>query len=281
MPVFTLPKSSHPDFAVPGVKPKGPVEIDWGAPSSAGLVQLVLDENIDLRNKVKGSQLDLVDVTFERGNIDFAAGASGDRNSRIEYGDAVGTLPIVDVFTHETVIETRSYVSLAGYWGAGTYDGAINPGNGSIRALISFSNNIYFFGGSADWNTGIAWSTLIDGNPHSIIFTSNGTNIYLYVDGEQKASTTTPAFVEYDSGSTYKIGAGHSSMATDGDFVFYKGAMYDRFMSEGEAELLGSEPYRSVLKPAIPLTYFVPAAAPAGGNEPLFYHHQRMLSRCS
>ena len=22
-------------------------------------------------------------------------------------------------------------------------------------------------------------------------------------------------------------------------------------------------------------------AAPAGGNEPLFYHHQRMLSRCS
>jgi len=28
MPVFTLPKSSHPDFALPNVKPRGPIQID-------------------------------------------------------------------------------------------------------------------------------------------------------------------------------------------------------------------------------------------------------------
>jgi len=36
-----------------------------------------------------------------------------------------------------------------------------------------------------------------------------------------------------------------------------------------------------VINPTAQILQFPPPAAPAGGNEPLFYHHQRMLSRCS
>ena len=38
MSVFELPLVAHPDFAIPGVKPKGEVEIDWNHPLTQGLV---------------------------------------------------------------------------------------------------------------------------------------------------------------------------------------------------------------------------------------------------
>lgn len=91
-------------------------------------------------------------------------------------------------FTHRT----RSYVSLAQYFGFG---GAL-PATGSDgvgRNTLSYSDNYYFWGyNTADFNTGVTFHT--DGVPHRVVWVGVGgvsqTSISLYVDGVLRAAAS-------------------------------------------------------------------------------------------
>ena len=272
---FELPKSHHPDFALPNVKPKGPVEIDWDKTINSKLLSCVLDSDIDLRTGTIGTTYE--DATRIRNDISFNAGGDG---SRVEYG--LGSLTDKDVFTFESIITIRASKSLIIYWGLGEYTGDNNPSGGKQRAILDFNGRIYFWDATTAWDTAYDVSNLTDGRPHQLTFVSDGTNLYFYVDGIEKANTTTPASLgNMDGTQTFKAGGAHISATTSGDFDFHLGLFWDRALSLGETQERADQWYSSILAPAIPLTYFVPGAAAAGGNEPLFYHHQRMLSRCS
>ena len=48
--VLDLPRIAHPDFAFPGIKPIGPVKIDWSHPLSQGLIICILPQSKAYQN---------------------------------------------------------------------------------------------------------------------------------------------------------------------------------------------------------------------------------------
>ena len=116
-----------------------------------------------------------------------------------------------------------------------------------------------------DWKTSNAWTSQnaqSDGNDrNATAFTSANlgttTGVYAVItDTSGQLLADTQDFIDLDA-SNYGF-----LLQNSGTTRYYRFAS-----SEGTD---GTLPYISVTH-----------AAPAGGNEPLFYHHQRMLSRCS
>lgn len=78
---------------------------------------------------------------------------------------------------------TRTYVSLSQVWGYGSTPAS----NTSLvqRRLLQFNNNYYFWGGSADWDSGVAWDV---GVWRFVEVVSTGSDLILYIDGVSRAS---------------------------------------------------------------------------------------------
>ena len=271
--IYQLPKLYHPDFALPGVKPKGPIEIDWDNSITRGMVACV---------PLQGVPIDLV-----TGKMWTVAGATWNGDHSLEFTNATsdqltcpdsfdfygaGGFGVALVYTH---IDTASGAFLTMF--------SLDQSAHNTTAFAQFRDNTdtleLFIAGTSKSATGAMAG---DGLTQTHVFAGGqgvGTKNYIYYqDGTELINTTgsvattntamTPAF-----GSVDNLG----SRALNGQLRF--GCIWIRELSPGEAVSLSLNPYQ-ILRPQIPLTYFVPAAA-AGGNEPLFYHHQRMLSRCS
>ena len=162
------------NLLIPGRKPVVPVALKPNTPFIQSVQLWGQNERKDLAQGKKGSKLSDSGVVYRANNIDFSANSNA---ARVDFGTV--TLP-AKVFTLECHISPRAYVSLAGYWGVGAYDGSSNGVSGTTKAIISFNNNIYFWGDGQDWDTGVAWPT--HGRKTNICFTSDGTTIKLFVD---------------------------------------------------------------------------------------------------
>lgn len=58
--------------------------------------------------------------------------------------------------------------------------GSVSPGVGGIRSIISFTNELYFWGSSADFNT---YQSFASGWQHIVITCDSGTSILVYMNG--------------------------------------------------------------------------------------------------
>lgn len=81
---------------------------------------------------------------------------------------------------------TRAFVSLSQVFGFGPQLPA--DVNGAHRYVLQYLNNYYFWGASADWDTGIAWD--VDDAWHHAAFVCDGSNLYFHRDGVQRATRT-------------------------------------------------------------------------------------------
>ena len=267
MPVFTLPKSSHPDFALPNVKPKGGV-IDREHWAGRDCVFSYIRGKKNIASNGRLQQNNTVDETPRGLVIDTAGDCVFDAAARH------GTDGVTILFRAEAQstpaawsehITSKSFFEEGkGFW---------------IQKWSSESSGLLVTGsGATAWHATLNQSTIAVGTEYTYVIVMDGTTAYLYEKGYTVQSGTISACnTETTDGIHIANDSGFDSPVLNS--VVKTSAVFSRPFSEGEARSLLTDNYQYI-KPAIPLTYFVPAAA-AGGNEPLFYHHQRMLSRCS
>jgi len=293
--IYQLPKLYHPDFAIPNVKPKGPVEIDdnnkivasnlidalWVRPAGLELRDLKGKYTSPIFNTstIVADYLSWTGETTGRGlEYDQRLGAEGDRTIFVRFRSAYKASYLAPLLSIRTSTSPFDQINLMinGWWSVGASP-TNSSGAISIFAIATAAGNhaIGYTGTSAFIENG--WNTVA-------AVLREGDALELYLNGQQLSITTTnvfvPSFSHADDQHTSLGGFGDlaSLNVLDGDIE--SAGILSTALSPALAEELTRNVYQ-LTKPAIPLTYFVPAAAPAGGNEPLFYHHQRMLSRCS
>ena len=256
---FELPKSHHPDFALPGVKPKGRVEIDWDNGIAKGLIHYGIDFD-NLRQKYTVGTA-ISETITDKGKTLTGAGTN---NEGIDTGDTTA-YPEITLF-----VVCRSTNAPGG--------GVSGPLHKEGNGIISWHNDNAAYQGVFTYESGFptySFGTILADTWYALAGSADGTGGAAYKDGVKTASGADVLTAQTDELKVFE----HSTSGTgwEGDVsVFY---VWDRVLSDAEHASIAADPFQ-LFRPAIPLTYFVPAAA-AGGNEPLFYHHQRMLSRCS
>jgi len=290
--VYPLPKLYHPDFALPNVKPKGPVEIDWDNPITRDLrACFIPDAHGTMREVISGDGpiSDTGSVRATQHGLIRAYDPTTPDQSEYTVQDAYNILSP----SGHSIFVIVDYDALTNYGGlcscsttVTSHGWTLDTGSAPTRKDIAFlrSNG----SGYNQWAGDISGNDISAGDTFKRICVTSSDNLIgtqpkIYIDGVE--TTSYDNILNTDTGaitvstSNMFIGA-RKDDASKLDGGIHMVCIFDRELSEAEVKELTGTPFQ-ILRPAIPLTYFVPAAAPAGGNEPLFYHHQRMLSRCS
>jgi len=109
-----------------------------------------------------------------------------------------------------------------------------SAGNYQLTAIGYWTNGIYFFGYSNDWDT---TTTLTTSAWHHIVYTTNGTQLEIYIDGVRTGTGHTLGHVLETADTTLKVADYQSS--------FFSGTIdevivYDRVLSEEEIAYLST-----------------------------------------
>lgn len=166
-------------------------------------------------------------------------------------------------FTITYVFKSNLYCSLGNNFGFGRSLPA-STGTGQGRYSIEYNNRFYFWGISADNDTGISYPT--DKKQHVVSWVSDGTNLYLWLDGAfiwqaaHNGSWST-------AGSHIYVGSGHSNASGDEDQIFYYGDIADYCLSDNEIRAIHQDWLGTLFEPLIP--HFAYAA---GGVTPYPVH---------
>ena len=269
MPVFTLPKSSHPDFAVPGVKPKGPVEIDRSEPAALGLAAYGFGLH-NFHSNAAESYYSTFKPDVKGGYLHFNEG-------RDQETILVKSLP-ADWFGGKTELSIAMRLRYHGASGThslcGHWDDLQGSGGRATRFLLQSTpgTNFVLFGNDGGTRVVVpsdAADVFGDGGWHTIVAMIRGGNLKLAVDGvvlaDSAACSTlatggTVVFPEIMGGEE---ATGFTGYCPQFDLDWW--GMWGVGISDPVIRDLHYEPYRSILKPSIPLTYFVPGAAAGGG----------------
>jgi hypothetical protein len=196
------------------------------------------------------------------GDRGTAVAFTGGTTESVKQSNAVGLPSATDPFAIECRVCMAGTTSLALTWGFGTDPTSVSTGNGRYFMMFGGTapnNNVYFWGGSADWDTGIPWIT--DGQFHSYIFSKNSAEIVLYIDGVRRGSTTAPTLFFADS----VVAAGDRHPSAAGTFTgrMDMGRLFAKHLNDAEAAGLVADPY-AMFAPPIWRRYFIPPAG-AGG----------------
>lgn len=170
-----------------------------------------------------------------------------------------GPLAAADPWTFACTFSNGTFQSLAQFFGFGYLIPANSIDssgtvNGTYRGLLSFNSNYYFWGAAADWDTGIAFDT--DNQLHTAMFVHDGTNIYFYRDGVQRASTARPGgLIATPSGRRFVIGARHTGGSASPSAVIGPCRAWNRALSAGEAEWYGRNPWIVYEPESVPIWF--------------------------
>lgn len=142
-----------------------------------------------------------------------------------------------DPWTMHCVFEARSsLVSLSHVWGmsnsAPVGGGLVSDGAtvGFKRSLIQYNNHYYFWGDSADWDTGVAW---VPGRVEWLTITHDGASLRFYRNGVLAAGPQARPGQLADMPSVYVVaGARHQDGTTGPTGVLYSGSIYNRALSD-------------------------------------------------
>jgi len=158
-------------------------------------------------------------------------GALVDRRLLVD-GPLAATAP----WTIAVTLSATANVSLSHIFGFGLfYSGTSLTGSstGQCRAILNYLNNYYWWGETADWNTGVAFD--IDGIVRTIVFAHDGTNIYFYRAGVLAGSTARPAGVSTTPAGRYAVlGNKHSSGTNSPSATIYNGRAWNRCLTASE-----------------------------------------------
>ena len=251
MALYPLDKRFHPDFAQIGRKPVGPVEIDRSNPLARGL-RLVYLGSRDFIGDTKKPVTGNYTIEGEFAHVDEANSIDLDH----DFSGATGL----------TVYTLQRYNGGSAF---GAYVGTELSFNNSIFHGRDSSNKVQSFVGSIVARAAV--NSVTTGVFHRTGFVYKAsTSIQCFVDGSPSGSeqtTSVPASVP--NFSTMQIGeAGTLGADIDTKYVF----AWDRNLSDDELALFDRDPYQ-VLKPAIPMMYFVGGDAPPVGVQPTYFYN--------
>jgi len=151
-------------------------------------------------------------------------------------------IPSSQGFTIEILCAVSSVPSLASFMSTGHY-----ASGGNARGLIAFGGagkNIYFWGSSADLDSGVAWRE--DGAIQHVFCVSqggSGTPMLFYRDGRLIASGTTPA-VSNTPSSTFVMGDSGQGWTQSPVGIIFKSSFYRRALSAIEVRQLSDNPWQ-------------------------------------
>jgi hypothetical protein len=251
------------DFSEPGRKPTGPVEIDWDNPLARELASVYLFQESG------GDVLELVSRRRATNTgIDFQATVHGweavpdNNNDDFTLSNSDSGLAASSDLTVFTIAKTTSSGSgrrllqygpnLLGTTGGfyfshtGTAQGQIGLGTASNFQFVSSGNNF--------------WSTT-DYNKNSV--TLRGTTVKFYKDGTLYTDTSIGAARNTNTDKTMTLFERQDNAAgRNWDSNCRVVYIWKRALSSAQVASLTRDPYQ-LLKPAVPQTYFVPAAGGA------------------
>ena len=259
MALIKTPKQFSPDFSRPGVKPAGPVEIDWGNPLSKGLhFCVVLNEGAgQARDLVSGitststgtprRQADQFGRKVEFISTDaliFALPA----DMEIPSGAKISWFNSADVNADTNIRKRvmRLYNSVSGS-AAGT-----DISNGAFNGIQSF-----IYDGAFDQT--VSGGAYTAGTRFNIGGTADGTTLKCLVDGNVEDSILTGAIGR--TIDTVILGNNTTTFPLNGHL--YVSYVWTRALSDVEHYSLAQDPYQ-ILKPATPQYYFTAAGAVGG-----------------
>lgn len=126
--------------------------------------------------------------------------ATGAQTNRVEKTSAT-SLPTsaTAAWSIEFWHKSSTFVSLSQMFGFGNPFNATTSleaptDRGCNRYMLQFNSNYYFWGDSADWDTGVAFDT--DGNWHHIVTVCDGTDMIFYRDGVSAATRSGRPFTK-------------------------------------------------------------------------------------
>lgn len=250
----------EPALLVPRQKPATSIKWDNAALDSLGIIALYDNHDGLLRDAKRANPLTLEgDISRNYRGLSLNAG-NKESGASIDPGVTFGA---TDPFTIMCEIYPRANVSLANIFGIARPDSEANPAyDGMRRAFLSYLNNYYFWGGAADWNTGISFDT--DGRRHVVGFVGDGTNLRFYRDGVLRAGPQAYPGGLAASLSTLVFGYGHSSQATSTNCDFAWGLLADTAFSAEEMRRWNDNPYRYAKSVNDSPFIFTAGAPPAG-----------------
>lgn len=248
-------------------QPQEAARVDWSNPINEGLGCLFYGQ---LPEAVSGREPSVVSGSLDVGEAGSAFsinGGSGDE--RLAY--AVEQLPSAGApITLEFLVWLSSAPELSAIGGIcpeATF--TTTGGNGQRRALIAYPGspgNIYWWGNSNDWDSGIDFPTgalrhvLVSKGPGT-----SGATITLYVDGIEVAQGSNGGtLVLPSSGPFFVIGSRHV-IGTQITGKIFKAAYYVAEKTAQEAALLASRPWANFAERiCVPVSAGAPTAALEG-----------------
>jgi len=265
MAFIKLPKEFHIDFRIPGMKPVGPVEIDYTNPLSRSLDAFMLFDGYEATNLVAPNRFKF--GSSYKGIDDLKGGAKGLEahiTALTTTGEVYRIVPMRS-FNQGTAIFSgcfENYTGAAGFFSLRTVDTAPNTiffrlDNNSIRVRINGSTIVLdspvdVFGSTTSVVKTITWNE--DTNTRS-----------LYIDGAFADSDGT-AFSWVDQVPNEYSLYGDNSAGGNVANSWQRYAMtFDRELTEGEVASLYRDPYQ-LLRPLAQSVYITSDAPPPSGR---------------
>lgn len=270
-----LPKQYHPDFTSRVRHPVGPVEIDWDNPLTNSLrflmsqgrqVDLVsgiaADVTAPLASGLAGKSAQTALTTAEQ--IEFPAHS----NHRMD-----GDFTLFATFDPSTIEgEYPGVISCRSSYVDGVYSLYFDTYASNVPQVLARdgSINIVTFSGLSGYDSinGVA-TLVVSCNSSASVGVLYHENV-LEVDTQGAAQTNTA--------NTHKLNIGglQAGLASEHTFAdYYQAGVIGRSLSEAECISLAKDPMQ-LLKPASPIYYFVPDAAPSG-IAPIAGHHLNQM----
>lgn len=268
MPFFPLPKHCHPDFTSPGVKPTGPVEINWANPLARGLRAAYFIQNgrmhdVSRQNSLPtqdGGPLVRYDTRGARVELDGT-------NDNIDCGTNEATRVGLAPLTLVVGARASSTPQAAGE----TLIGRGRSATGGIRYDLAVTDTLVI--AQVDDNvtkSQINFSHAITvGDYYQFAMVRGGGNVNVYArsdafDGNASVTDSTGDISDFN-GEPLTLGCIHDNLGAKQNFFgggIYYALVYADDKSADELERLYKDPYQ-ILRPAVDVYAFW---ASAGGT---------------
>lgn len=245
---------------MPGqTRPPLGAQIDWGHPLARGLLVAVPGADYET---VRGGVSSNTGCTVRGTRGGLGLYSPGGTGPKAEWHRPTLTGLAATEFTLAARVSLTSAPSLANCFTIGANMSTTGTGAGDLRGILLFNGHWYFWGGSADWDSGVNFDTT--GTPRDVVFTGDGSDaqpvVRLYLDGQLVATSNgslTGNLAALGSTNTpYVTFAGrHVSGGDSLTGALHRGAYWNRRLSNEEVAWLAAEPFAFLARQSSKIHY--------------------------
>ncbi len=285
--MLQLPKHFHPDFRQPGVKPVGPVEIDWTHPLADGLLFYFIGDQ-DLVSGNRAEPVAAYSATqsarnYGRRGFEFESHSTTDGGFGWEYTD-IDRIDGSSFFTIAIELSTDSKASDATLLASPAVKDGPRAfpwvGIGLTSQSTDTSLKAMFANGGSETVISDDGAILLDSVPHMYSVSKNDTTTGIfYRDGEFFSSNTNAGFdgvVNPTNSAVFTMSSDWGAVDTGVNGRAGLGAIWARELDAGEHRAFYADPF-ALLKPKTLPLYFTVSALPEALDNDLIsaMHFQR------